>query len=77
MATEEAALQSKSTGGKTAKKASKEPKSKPKPVKAGGMGAKILAAINAKKIQLKSSEEKGDFDTNHLTASIDMQATGL
>jgi len=52
------------------------PKTKPKPVKAGGMGAKILAAMSAKKIQLKSSEEKGDFDTNQpLTASIDMQAS--
>ena len=58
-------------------KVAKGPKTKPKPVKAGGMGAKILAAMSAKKIQLKSSEEKGDFDTNHLTASIDMQATGL
>jgi hypothetical protein len=72
MATEVIADQSKS-----AKVAKKGPKTKPKPVKAGGMGAKILAAISAKKIQLKSSEEKGDFDTNHLTASIDMQATGL
>lgn len=53
-------------------------KAKRPPVKAGGMGAKILAAIGAKenKIHLKSSEEKGDFDTNHLTASIEsMQAT--
>lgn len=59
-------------------KAPKAPKAKRPPVKAGGMGAKILAAMNsAKKVQLKSSEEKGDFDTNHLTASIDMQATGL
>jgi len=56
-------------------KVAKGPKTKPKPVKAGGMGAKILAAMSAKKIQLKSSEEKGDFDTNHLTASIDMQAS--
>lgn len=61
---------------KTAKVPKKGPKTKPKPVKAGGMGAKILAAIEAKKIQLKSSEEKGDFETNnHLTASIDMQAS--
>lgn len=57
-------------------KAPKAPKAKRPPVKAGGMGAKILAAMNsAKKVQLKSTEEKGDFDTNHLTASIDMQAS--
>jgi len=56
-------------------KAPKAPKAKRPPVKAGGMGAKILAAMSAKKIQLKSSEEKGDFDTNHLTATIDMQAS--
>lgn len=73
MATEAAAEQSKSP--KVASKGPKGPKSKPKPLKAGGMGAKILAAMSAKKIQLKSSEEKGDFDTNHLTASIDMQVS--
>jgi len=42
------------------KSKAKSPKAKQAPVKAGGMGAKILAAMNQKnKIQLKSSQEKG------------------
>ena len=61
------------------KSKTKSPKAKAAPVKAGGMGAKILAAMNQKnKIQLKSSQEKGDFEIEHLAATnIDMQATGL
>ena len=61
------------------KSKAKSPKAKQAPVKAGGMGAKILAAMNQKnKIQLKSSQEKGDFEIEHLAATnIDMQAPGL
>lgn len=59
------------------KSKAKSPKAKQAPVKAGGMGAKILAAMNQKnKIQLKSSQEKGDFEIEHLAATnIDMQAS--
>jgi len=69
MATEVAAAESKTT------KKSKAPKVKKAPVKAGGMGAQILAAMSAKKnVQLKSSEEKGDLESNDLSATIEMQA---
>ena len=72
MATEVAAAESKTT------KKSKAPKVKKAPVKAGGMGAQILAAMSAKKnVQLKSSEEKGDLESNDLSATIEMQASGL